>query len=74
MAIYKRQGDDHDTPSDVFESLPLMTLEDIMKFQQANVKGRTYYCILCDIKGLNMDALKKLGKVVLLTQEDIFRY
>lgn len=68
-------GDDHDTRRDTFEALPSMTLEDIVKFQQQNVKGRTYYyCILGDVEDLDMDALKKLGKVVVLTQEDIFGY
>ena len=69
------RGDDHDTRRDVFEALPSMTLEDIVKFQQENVKGRTfYYCILGDIEDLDMEALNKLGKVVVLTQEDIFGY
>ncbi|MDE6378968.1 MAG: insulinase family protein [Muribaculaceae bacterium] len=68
-------GDDHDTRRDVFKALPSLTLEDIVKFQQENVKGRTfYYCILGDIEDLDMDALEKLGKVVVLTQEDIFGY
>ena len=68
-------GDDHDTRREVFEALPSMTLDDIVKFQKENVKGRTYYyCILGDIEDLDMDALSKLGKVVVLTQEDIFGY
>lgn len=68
-------GDDHDTRRDVFEALPSLTLEDIVNFQKENVKGRTYYyCILGDIEDLDMDYLKKLGKVVVLTQEDIFGY
>lgn len=68
-------GEDHDTRREVFEALPSMTLEDIVKFQKENVKGRTYYyCILGDIEDLDMDYLSKLGKVVVLTQEDIFGY
>lgn len=68
-------GDDHDTRREVFETLPSMTLEDIVTFQKENVKGRTYYyCILGDVEDLDMDALKKLGKVVVLTTEDIFGY
>lgn len=69
------KGEDHDTRRDVFEALPSMKLEDIVKFQQDNVKGRTYhYCILGDVEDLDMDYLSKLGKVVVLTQEDIFGY
>ncbi len=68
-------GDDHDTRREVFEALPSLTLEDIVKFQQENVKGCTYYyCILGDIEDLDMDALSKLGKVVVLTPEQIFGY
>lgn len=68
-------GDDHDTRREVFEALPSMTLEDIVKFQKDKVKGRTYYyCILGDVEDLDMDALRKLGKVIVLTQEDIFGY
>ena len=68
-------GDDHDTRREVFEALPAMTIDDIVKFQKENVKGRTYYyCILGDIEDLDMDALKKLGKVVVLTTEQIFGY
>ncbi len=59
----------------MFEALPSLTLEDIVKFQKENVKGRTYYyCILGDIEDLDMDALSKLGKVVILTPEQIFGY
>ncbi len=68
-------GNDHDTRREVFEALPSLTLNDIVKFQQENVKGRTYYyCILGDIEDLDMDALSKIGKVVVLTPEQIFGY
>ncbi|MDE6561723.1 MAG: insulinase family protein [Muribaculaceae bacterium] len=68
-------GDDHDTRREVFEALPTLTLDDIVRFQKENVKGRTYYyCILGDVEDLDMDVLKKLGKVVVLTPEQIFGY
>ncbi len=68
-------GENHDTRREVFETLPTLTLDNIVKFQKDNVKGRTYYyCVLGDIEDLDMDVLKKLGKVVVLTQEDIFGY
>ena len=71
----KDMGDDHDRRREIFEALPSMTLDDIVNFQKENVKGRTYYyCILGDLEDLDMDYLKKLGKVVVLTQEDIFGY
>lgn len=58
-----------------FEALPSLTLADVVKFQQENVKGRVYhYGILGKIEDLDMDALHKLGRVVILTPEDIFGY
>ncbi len=64
-----------DLDRETFEALPALTLDDIVKFQQENVKGRKYYYgILGKIEDLDMDALGKLGKVVILTPEDIFGY
>jgi len=71
----KDLGIDTDRRIAVFEALPSITLDDIIKFQKDNVKGRTfYYCILGDTKDLDLDALSKLGKVVMLSTEDIFGY
>ncbi len=68
-------GLDTDRRIAVFEALPSITLDDVVKFQQDNVKGRTYYyCILGDPKDLDLDTLGKLGRVVMLTTEDIFGY
>ena len=68
-------GENHDTRREVFETLPTLTLDDVVKFQKDNVNGRTYYyCVLGDIEDLDMDVLKKLGKVVVLTPEQIFGY
>lgn len=68
-------GIDKDRRIAVFEALPSTTLEDIVDFQKKNVKGRTYYyCILGDTKDIDLDALSKIGKVVMLTTEDIFGY
>lgn len=59
----------------LFDALPSLTLEDVVKFQREKVKGRTYfYCILGDKKELDIATLEKMGKVVYLTTEDIFGY
>lgn len=58
-----------------FEALPSLTLADVVKFQQENVKDRHYYYgILGKIEDLDLDALGKLGQVVILTPEQIFGY
>ena len=68
-------GLDTDSRIAVYKALPEITLDDVVKFQKDNVKGRTfYYCILGDTKDIDLEALSKLGKVVMLTTEDIFGY
>lgn len=52
-----------------------MTLQDVIDYQNKWIKGRTYtYCILGDKKELDINALKKVGPVIELKQEDIFGY
>lgn len=68
-------GEDHDTNRDLYEALPGLTLDDVIKFQQQNVAGRKYYyCILGDTEDLDLEALGRLGRVVMLTPEQIFGY
>lgn len=71
----KDKGLDRDIRKDIFEALPEVTLDKVVDFQKANVAGRTYYYgILANPENIDVEALKKLGKVVILTQEDIFGY
>ena len=59
----------------LYEDVQKATLQDVINYQQKEVKGRTYYIgILGDKKDLDLASLKKLGKVVELTQKDIFGY
>ena len=59
----------------LYQDVQQATLQDVINFQQKHIKGRTYfYGILGDKKELDMAALKKLGKVVELTQKDIYGY
>ena len=58
-----------------YDFLQTATLQDVVKFQQQWVKGRTYhFAILGDKKHLDMKALKQMGEVIELTTEDIFGY
>ena len=71
----RNHGLDHDIDKDIFEKIQTMTLQDIVSFQQKNVKGRTYkYLILGDEKELDMPTLEKLGPIHRLSQKDIFGY
>lgn len=59
----------------LFEALPSMTLADVVALQEKQVKGRTYhYAILGKIEDLDLDALRRLGRVVILTPTETFGY
>lgn len=59
----------------IYENIQPMTLADVKAVQEKWVKGRTYdYAILGDIKDLDMDYLKTLGEVRILSLEEIFGY
>ena len=71
----QRLGENTDSRIRLYQGLQEATLKDVVDFQQQWIQGRTYkYCILGDKKELDMNALKKMGKVVDLTTEDIFGY
>ncbi|MDE6287990.1 MAG: insulinase family protein [Muribaculaceae bacterium] len=71
----KRLGLENEERETIFNALPALTLEDVINYQQNHVKGLTYYYgILGDPEDLDMEALSKIGRVVLLTTEDIFGY
>ncbi|MDR1380916.1 MAG: insulinase family protein [Tannerella sp.] len=64
-----------DPRREIFEKIPLMTLDNVKAFQEKYIKNKPFtYCILGDTKDLDMEALKKIGPVKTLTQEEIFGY
>ncbi|MEG0890518.1 MAG: insulinase family protein [Bacteroidales bacterium] len=66
-----------DARKDIYEKVKNFTLQDVEKFQQENVKGRVYTIgILGNAKDLDLKTLGsgKYGKIVNLTQKDIFGY
>jgi len=71
----KRLGLNYDMRKVVFDKVPALTLKDINDYQQKYIKGRTYtYCILGDEKNLDMEKLKAIGPIQMLSQEEIFGY
>ena len=59
----------------VYDALPSISLDDVVKFERDNMVGKNYkYIILGDEKELDMKALENLGTVKRLTTEDIFGY
>lgn len=70
-----RLGLDTEERQTIYNALQSLTLDDIVAYQKDNVKGLTYYYgILGDIEDLDLEALGKLGRVVILSTEDIFGY
>lgn len=68
-------GYDTDSRIELFEKVPALTLDGVKKFQESYIKSKPYtYCILGNTKNLDLNALKKIGKVTTLTQQEIFGY
>ena len=68
-------GHKEDTRKQLYEAVLNMTLDDVKAYQQENVKGRkAITAILGRESDLDMKSLEKWGKIVRLTQEDIFGY
>ena len=78
LSYYLSQEDlglTEDTRRQLYEAVQAMTLDDVVAYQQANVKDRKYItCILGREADLDMKSLEKWGKIIRLSQEDIFGY
>lgn len=64
-----------DTRKTLYDGVQNMTLQDLVAFQEQWIRNRRHnYCILSDIKALDMKELAKYGKVTVLSQKEIFGY
>jgi predicted Zn-dependent peptidase len=71
----RRLGINQSVDEYVFNHLASVTFDDIMKFEKANMAGKTYnYVILGDEKNINFDYLKSVAPVEKLSLKDIFGY
>lgn len=71
----KDLGIDYDKRQKIYEQLQAITLEDIVKFQQENVKGLHYRSVFAgDPNGLSKEDLQRLGDVKTLTVHEVFGY
>lgn len=71
----KDLGIDYDKRQKTYEQLQDITLKDIVKFQQENVKGLHYRSVFAgDPKGLSQEQLQRLGNVKTLTAHEVFGY
>ena len=71
----QRLGLDYDINSVVYNQLPNLKLNDIVKFEQRSMAHKPYrYLILGDEKELDIEALEKIAPIRRLTLEEIFGY
>ena len=71
----KKKGIDYDIRQKIYQTLPKLTLNDVINFARENIANKPYrYLILGDEKDIDMNALQKLGPVRRLSTEDIFGY
>ena len=71
----KQRGIDYDLRRKVYEQLPTLTLEDIVKFENENMARKPWrYLILGDEKNLDIKALEKIAPIKRISTEDIFGY
>jgi predicted Zn-dependent peptidase len=68
-------GLDYDLNERIYNALPNITLQDIVKFEQERMAHKPYrYIILGDEKELDMKSLQEYGPVRRVTTEEIFGY
>ena len=73
--VAKERGIDYDLNERIYQALPNLKLEDIVKFEQEQMAHKPFrYIILGDEKELDMQALQQIGPVRRLTTEEIFGY
>ena len=71
----RKLGLDYDPNSTAFEKIQALTLDDVVKFQQENIKGRTYTIgILGRESDFDLESLSKFGTIERATTEEIFGY
>jgi len=71
----KRLGIDYDENERIYNALPNLTLQDVVKFAQDRMSQKTWrYVILGNEQELDMKSLQQYGPVKRLTTEEIFGY
>ena len=69
----RRLGIDYDLNKVYWETVPKITLQDIVNFEQENIKGKPMkYLVLGKESELDIQELEKLGPIKRLTLDDIF--
>ena len=68
-------GVDYDRNKAIFEKVQNFTLADVKAFQEKWIKNSTYnYCVLGDMKDIDMKHLAEIGPVEVVDQKTMFGY
>ena len=71
----KQLGIDYDMNERIYNGIPSLTLQDIVKFEQDNMANKPYrYMILGDEKELDIQSLEKIAPIKRVSLEEIFGY
>ena len=71
----KKLGLDYDINRTVYEALPKLTLQDVVKFEQENMAHKPYrYLILGDEQNLDIKSLEQIAPIKRVTTDEIFGY
>ena len=71
----KLRGIDYDINERIYNALPSITLNDVVRFEQERMARKPYrYIILGDEKELDMAALQQYGPVKRVTTQEVFGY
>lgn len=71
----KDKGLDYDQRKPEYEALDKLTMDDVKQFHKDQLSGKNYtYCVVANDKKINMDDLKKVGDVKVLSLEEVFGY
>lgn len=71
----KDRGIDYDIRETVYNKVKDISIEEMFKFYEENIKGQKFvYLIMADKNKIDLNALKELGEVEEVTLEQIFGY
>lgn len=71
----QKLGLNYDLRRKVYEAVPSLTLQDLVRFANDNIARKPFrYIILGDENNLDIQALEKIGPIRRLTTEEIFGY
>jgi predicted Zn-dependent peptidase len=71
----KDKGLDYDQRKTEYEALDKLSMDDVKRFHQDQLSGKNYtYCVVASDKKVNMDDLKKVGDVKVLSLDEVFGY